>query len=91
MKNTYYVITHTLDGKNYCETLKVSAGMNLMSVLNDYNFWNTVKCVSPCEGKKEAEKLTDFWNKCFKRNGTYALIARGEILVITALANGEAV
>lgn len=81
MKNTYYVITHSINEKNFCETLKVSAGMNLMSILNDYNFWNTVKCVSSCESKKEAEKLTDFWNECFKKNGTYALITRGEIFL----------
>ena len=79
MKNTYYVITHELNGKHFCETLKVSEGVNLMGVIKDHNTWNTVECLSACESKKEAERLTNFWNDCFVANKTYAVIARGEI------------
>ena len=79
MKNTYYVITHELNGKHFCETLKVSEGVNLMSVIKDYNAWNTITCLSPCESKKEADRLTNFWNDCFKTNKTYAIISRGII------------
>ena len=79
MKNTYYVITHHLNGKYFCEIMKLNEGVNLMGVIKEYNAWNTIECLSACESRKEAESLTNFWNDCFRTNKTYAVIARGEI------------
>ena len=75
MKNTYFVVTHKLNGKYCAEVLKVGVGENIMK----YVKCNTIKCVTTCETKKEAENITLLANEGFKLNNTYALICNGRI------------
>jgi len=30
--------------------------------------------IQPCKTKKQAIELTDYWNNCYKINGTYSLM-----------------
>lgn len=75
MKNTYFVVTHKLNGKYCAEVLKVGAGENIMK----YVKCDTVKCITACETKKEAENITLLANESFRWNNTYALICNGKI------------
>lgn len=77
MKNTYYVVTHELNGKYYAEVLEVGVGENVMKFVK----YNTIKCVTACETKKEAKNLSSFWNECFKKNNTYAIICNGKMYI----------
>ena len=76
MKNTYYVITHELNGKHYAESQKVGAGENILCYIKNCR---TMKTLTVCESKKEAEYLTSLWNQGFKDNKTYALICNNKI------------
>ena len=75
MKNTYFVVTHKLNGKHYSEVLRVGIGENIMK----YVKCDTIECLTACESKKEAEHLVSFWNECYKDNNTHALICNGKI------------
>ena len=67
MKNFYYAATREQNGKNYAFVIKASAGDNLLSVFARYG---ENLAVNACPTKKEAEELADFWNECYKKNGT---------------------
>lgn len=68
MKYFYYAATREQNGKNYAFVIKASNGDNLVSL-----FARTgAKTANACATKKEAEKLADFWNECYKKNGTSA-------------------
>lgn len=68
MKNFYYAVTETQNGKNYSFVLRVGANDNILSVLKGYPHLTTVNA---CKTKTEAERLVNFWNECYKNNGTY--------------------
>lgn len=76
MKNTYFIITHKLNGKYCAEVLKVGAGVNIVGYVKDCK---TIYSLTVCESKKESENLASFWNECYKMNNTYALICNGKI------------
>ena len=77
--NAYFVVVHEYNEKPtlvglYASVMKVSRGRNLFTL---FNSWNKVSCekvksVNLCRTKKEAQELSDFWNQCYKDNGTYA-------------------
>ena len=69
MKYFYYAATREQNGKNYAFVIKSGAGDNLLSVFARYS---NLKFVNACPTKKAAEKLADFWNECYEKNGTSA-------------------
>lgn len=67
MKNHYIAISVKQDGKNYASVLKVSGADNLLFSLQIPG----ITAANICVTKKEAEKIVDFWNKCYKKNKTF--------------------
>jgi hypothetical protein len=67
MKNFYYVVMEEIDGKNCAYVDKVSENTNICGRWEASQFI----FVQPCESKKRAEELADFWNESYKTNGTY--------------------
>lgn len=59
---------HDPDYGYYAYVLKTNEKTNLVAQLDDI-----VGLVSAtiCPTKKRAEELAEFWNTCFRRNGTY--------------------
>lgn len=68
MKNFYYVVTVSENGKNYSYVLKVNASNNLLAVLKCHK---NLTYVHQCETKKKARELVELWNDSYKANGTY--------------------
>lgn len=70
----YYVATYTvkpepekkITGGNFSIVERVRGTENLAGM------WEKTVTVHACTSKKDAQKLTDYWNECFKNNGTYA-------------------
>lgn len=71
MKNIYIAVTKTNKNRTrfYAYTQKVTPNNNLLSYFTDATV--TAKI---CESKKEADRVVDFWNGCYKNNGTFAII-----------------
>ena len=67
MKNHYIAISVKQDNKNYASVLKVSGNENLLFSLQIPG----ITAANICGTKKEAEKIVDFWNECYKKNETY--------------------
>ena len=67
MKNFYYVVMEKIDGKNFAYVDKVSDSTNICGRWEASQF----VIVQPCESKKRAEELCEFWNESYKANGTY--------------------
>ena len=67
MKNHYIAISVKQDGKNYASVLKVSGADNLLFSLQIPG----ITAANICGTKKEAEKVVDFWNKCYKKSKTF--------------------
>lgn len=68
MKRFYYVVSEHDSGKNYAYVLVIGSNNNLLAVLEDYK---KAKVVQPCESKKKAHELAEFWNDSYRNNGTY--------------------
>lgn len=68
MKNFYYALTVSENGKNYSYVLKVNASKNLLSTLKCHK---NLTIVHQCESKKKAVELVNLWNERYKANGTY--------------------
>lgn len=78
MKNNYFVIVANYSGyegrsphKDYRVAFvhKVDSHCNLHHIF-DSPYYNT-EIVHLADSKKEAEALSDFWNECYRKNGTY--------------------
>lgn len=67
MRNLYFAVSATENGKNYAYVLKVDSNSNLLNVFA-HDKRMTVANYFPT--KKKAEEIADFWNECFKKNGT---------------------
>lgn len=67
MKNSYIVVSINENEKNYAYAVKVNSSDNLLSKLQIKD----IKTANICESRKEASKLADYWNECYKKNGTY--------------------
>lgn len=68
MKNFYYALTVSENGKNYSYVLKVKASTNLWAILKCHK---NLTIVHQCDSKKKAVELVNFWNESYKANGTY--------------------
>lgn len=67
MKHFYYVVEEESNGKYYAYVDKVHKNVNICGR------WKPtfVNFVHQCETKKKAEELANYWNECYKANGTY--------------------
>ena len=71
MKNFYYVVTQHKEDKYYAFTFKHDASYDLYGALLSVPFVSKVK---PCKSKKEADTLSEMWNKDFKELGNFDYI-----------------
>ena len=67
MKNFYITFSAQLDGKYWAGTMTVSSNDNIMNISQRIAGMQTANL---CTTRKAAEELADYWNECFKRNGT---------------------
>ena len=67
MNNHYIAVTVCEGGKNYAYVVKVREDENLLSKLEIKN----IKTANIFSTKKEAKIIAEYWNKCYKDNGTY--------------------
>lgn len=76
MKYSYYVITcrfyNTKEDKYYyyADIMRIGTSDNILSRLDAIA---GIYSMNLCETKKQAEKICDEWNDCYKLNGTYFL------------------
>jgi hypothetical protein len=64
-KYYYFVVTEEENGKLRSFVLRVHSSNNLVGKFDHYQSANI------CNTKKEANALADYWNACYKKNGTY--------------------
>ena len=65
MKHFYYVIMATKNEKYYAYVVEINKENAIPT------HWVTSGKVYPRETKKKAEELANYWNECYKANGTY--------------------
>lgn len=68
MKKAYLATTIEKDGKRYSYIVSVNNRDNLLSVLGRIK---GIEHANIYLTKKEAVKTVQFWNECYKNNGTY--------------------
>lgn len=68
MKNYYFAVTVTEDGKNCAYVIKASESENLLCVFQRVK---NATAINLFPTKKKAAEIADYWNECFKNNGTY--------------------
>lgn len=68
MKYTHIVLVQQTNGKFSAFVIQVSHSENLISALSRYK---NISTATICGTKKEAEETADFWNECYRENGTY--------------------
>lgn len=52
----------------YADVLRVSSDNNILSALGAIG---GLKSANAFTSRKQAEEVAEFWNECYKRNGTY--------------------
>lgn len=70
-KNFYYVVTTGTEGANgkcYAQVARVNNYSDLLFALDRIE---NKTSVTACSTKREAVELAEFWNECYKKNGTY--------------------
>ena len=67
MKYHYIAISTRTYNKNLAAVVRVAESDNLIFSLQIPG----ITSENICSTKKEAEKVVDFWNKCYKKNKTY--------------------
>lgn len=67
MKYHYIAISTRTNNKNFAYVLRVAKSDNLIFSLQIPG----ITAANICSTKKEAEKVVEFWNKCYKNNKTY--------------------
>mgnify|MGYP005768670771 FL=1 len=65
--NTHYVFVVEKDDKFFAYAKTIPNSNNLLSYLG----LTGLKTVNAADSKKEAKALAEFWNDCYKKNGTY--------------------
>ena len=65
--NTHYVFVVEKGGKFFAYAKTIPNSNNLLSYLG----LTDLKTVNAADSKKEAKALAEFWNDCYKKNGTY--------------------
>lgn len=66
MQYFYYVMGETKDGKHACWPERVAAGNNIAALCR-----GNIDLIHPCKTWTEARELADFWNDCYRDNGSY--------------------
>ena len=66
-KNNYIAVTVSENGKYYAYALKVHQSENICWKLDIKG----IEHANICNTKKECSELVNFWNECYKNNGTY--------------------
>lgn len=66
-KHFYITFFAQLNGKYWAGTMTVSSDDNIMNISQKIA---GMQAANLCATKKAAEELADYWNECFKRNGT---------------------
>lgn len=61
------VVKEPEQGKYIASAYSFDKYLNMVHVVKGYTIFNL------CENKKQAVALSDYWNECYKNNGTYAL------------------
>nr|DAO07847.1 MAG TPA: hypothetical protein [Caudoviricetes sp.] len=67
MKYHYIAISAKNDGKNFASILRVAESDNLIFSLQIPG----ITAANIFSTRKEAEKVVDFWNKCYKKSKTF--------------------
>ena len=68
MKNLYFVFVQTFDNKyHFAHAQKVDANNNLKSYFEGIPL---LTCAQSCDTWKKALQVANFWNDCYKENGT---------------------
>lgn len=65
---TWLVIIVKEHEKFHAFTQSATGSDNLFSQLN---MWAGIQSANICASKKDAEQLAEFWNECYKNNGTW--------------------
>lgn len=63
----YCAVTHTENGKNYAYIFRVSEHDNIKAKIEDPHIVHAN--IYPT--KKQAREIVEFWNACYKENGTF--------------------
>ena len=66
-KHFYITFFAQLNGKYWAGTMTVSSDDNIMNISQKIA---GMQAANLCATRKAAEELADYWNECFKRNGT---------------------
>lgn len=74
MKNYYFTITQTKEGKHFASVVKVSENENVLHALNI----DGIKAANLCPTKAYAAALAEQFNTQYKNNGTYLFAQGGE-------------
>lgn len=69
MKNAYIAVSIKENDKNYAYMIKVSEMDNLVGKLNIKG----IEFANMFDTKKKAGEVVEYWNECYRKNGTYAL------------------
>ncbi len=68
MRNKYLAVSTTENEKHVAFDVKVSENENLVSAMAGIKNLTTAQI---CETKDKAQDLSDFWNECYRKNGTH--------------------
>ena len=66
-KYSWLVIVEVFDGKRFASAHRVSNSENLLSKLEGFK---SAESVNIADSKKAAVDLADYWNECYRKNGT---------------------
>lgn len=64
MKNFYFAYTSQVNGRNYAGTMRKTDSDNLLALAGN------VTALHICATRKAAEELANYWNECYRINGT---------------------
>lgn len=68
MRKTYLAVTEAENEKNIAYVLGIGESENVVAVFRDYK---NIIFANIYPTKKRAKEVADFWNDCYKKNGTY--------------------
>lgn len=69
MKTFYIAFSAQVNGKNYAGTLTKTEQENIAFLSAQIP---NLTAAHICDSRKKAEEMAEFWNDCFKKNGTSA-------------------
>ena len=66
-KYSWLVIVQVFDGKRFAFARRVSHSTNLLSELEGFK---SAESVNIADSKKAAVDIANYWNECYRKNGT---------------------